>query len=71
MDISYYEKVDEIVSKVKNGETLFRESTHFNMSVIAIARGEDPLNIIGQLSQSLTGQSKAFELHLTRQVRGY
>lgn len=70
MDIGYYEKADEIVSKVKNGDTLFRESPHFNMAVIAIVRGEDPLNIIGQLCQSLTDQSKAFELHLTRQVRG-
>lgn len=71
MDISYYKKVDELVAKVKNGDALLRESPHFNMAVVAIARGEDPLNIIGQLCQSLTDQSKAFELHINRQIRGY
>ena len=62
----FYKKTDETIAKFKNGRERYNNSATFNRVVQMLVRGEDPLEIIDQLSMSIDDKNKAFEQYILR-----
>jgi len=65
----YYNKVDEIVAKFKNGNNLYHRSTTFNRVVQMLVRGADHFEVIAQLITITDDTQKAFEQYVLRDTR--
>ena len=62
----YNTKIDNCISKFKNGKERYRTSATFNRIVQMLIRDVDPYEIIDQLCQVSDDQSKAFESYIKR-----
>jgi len=54
-------KLDELISKFKNGEERYRNSALMNKCVQTLARDGDPIELIDQLVEFLDSQNKQLE----------
>ncbi len=67
----YYTKLEETVSKFKNGKELYRDSATFNRVVQMLVRDVSPLEIIEQLIMIEIDMAKAFETHIIMDNRPF
>lgn len=63
-DIQFHEKTKEVISRFKNGERLYRESSVFNKVVQCLVRDMDIYDLLEQVIQSSEDVTKAFQHHL-------
>lgn len=61
-----YKKTDEVISKFRNGQDLFRKSPLFNRAVQMLVRDVDPYELIAHLIQVTEDTQKALENQILR-----
>ena len=64
-----YNKTNEIVSRFKNGEELYRNNALFNTIVQMLVRGESEYNIIEMLIKNQSDIHNAFTQYINRDTR--
>lgn len=67
----HYKKLDDIISKFKNGKELYKTSATFNRVVQMLARDVDPIEIIEQLIVMEIDMTNAFQHHIVMDDRPY
>jgi hypothetical protein len=65
----YNHKLDEVVSRFKNGRELYNKSALFNQIVQVLIREDDPYAVIEHLVQANTDTQKAFISYVERDTR--
>lgn len=66
-----YKKLDELISKFKNGKKLYRESATFNVIIQSMIRGVSEFEIIEMLILKELDTSKAMEALIMTSVNPY
>lgn len=62
-------KIDEIVSKIEGGSEMMRDSSVFNVTVTALAHGEDPYQILAKLCKIIDTNNENFKKYMESDTR--
>ena len=69
LDTEFHTKLDECVSRFKNGKERYRHSPTFNTVIQMLVRDCDPYEVIDQLCQMSDDSLKAFTEYVWRDTR--
>jgi len=64
MELEYYKKFDETISKFNNGKERFKTSSLFNVTINTLVREGDPIKLIDQLIEMNDNLRKDFEQYI-------
>lgn len=68
-ELEYYNKLDEVIDRFKNGKELYKKNASFNMIVQMLAKGENPYDVIEGLVKSNEDIQSAFTQYTHRDTR--